>query len=271
MDNRPIGVFDSGLGGLTVLQSCRDVMPKESFIYLGDTARYPYGTKSAETIRRYAIECAKFLEARDIKLLIVACNTASSYAIPDLVELIEVPVIGTIEPAVSKAIDASTSGRIGVIGTEATISVGVYERALHAFRPTLNVSSYSCPLFVPIVENGLFTGSVVDGIVEMHLKDLKSDNVDSLILGCTHYPFLLPSIQRFLGDGVRMITCSDAVADGTKKVLERKSAEADPTKKGGVEYFVTDEVQRFSRLGSLLLKEDIKAKKVELKAFERKT
>jgi glutamate racemase len=266
----PIGLFDSGVGGLTVLRAVRRLLPQEKTLYLGDTARTPYGSKGQSTIVRYSRECAHFLRGRGIKLLIVACNTSSAVALELLRDELPCPVIGTIEPAVRFAIERTRSGRVGVIGTEATIQSGSYQDALRHSAPTLEVSGVACPLFVPLVEQGLFEGPVVDAVIEHHLADLKRNGVDTLILGCTHYPLLREAISRFFDGKVSMIECSEAVAAETKRLLH----ERDLTRKvdgdnselqGSEQLFVTDAVSRFDRLARKLIGDsDPQVQRVEL-------
>ncbi|HLO97376.1 MAG TPA: glutamate racemase [Fimbriimonas sp.] len=262
MANRdlPVGMFDSGIGGLTVLKSCLEVLPSENFLYLGDTARTPYGPKGSDTIRRYGRECAEFLVQKGIKALVVACNTVSSYALQEIEQMAGCPVIGTVDPAVRSAIEATRLGKIGVIGTAATISGGAYERALHAADSSLEVRSKACPLFVPVVEEGLREGAIVDGVVAHYLDEFAESGIDTLILGCTHYPLIQEAIQKYLGDQVTLVACSEAIASDLKSIVE-------PSKKGTGELdcFVTDATERFDSLSSAFLtREGIHATKISL-------
>lgn len=259
----PIGLFDSGLGGLTVLRELRRTLPAEPLLYLGDTARTPYGSKSAATIRRYARECAEFLLARQIKLLVVACNTASSVALEELSTFCPCPVIGTIEPAVDAALRVTRTGRIAVLGTRATIASGVYQNRLAARLSGVEVFARPCPLFVPLVEEGITSGPVVDSAVEMYLGPLRNESVDTIILGCTHYPLLAGALQSFFGSSVNLVECSTAIA---KVVKDMVSTATVPAGSGGAaQYFVTDEAGRFSALARLFLEERaVQAKEVEL-------
>lgn len=260
-----IGVFDSGLGGLTVLRSCLSDMPGEDFIYLGDTARTPYGSKGADTIRRYANECAHFLESEKVKLIIVACNTVSTHALSMLVEQCRCPVIGTVEPAVVRALEYTKNERVGVIGTEATTASRVYETTIKSFRPTASVHSVACPLFVPLVEQGMFEGEIVERIVELYLAPLREAEIDTLILGCTHYPLLSDAIQGYLGDQTTLIACSDAVSHTASQILAKRELEHLRGSGGATRYYVTDAVQRFNRLGAALLNlDEIQAKQIEI-------
>lgn len=262
----PIGIFDSGLGGLTVFKELRRHLPRERFVYLGDTARTPYGSKGRETIQRYSLECARFLESQQIKLLVVACNTSSSIALDVLSAQCPCPVIGTIEPAVRQALESDNVRRVGVIGTKGTIASGAYEKTLRARRGGVEVISKACPLFVPLVEEGLYHGPIVENVVEYYLQELKDKSLDSLILGCTHYPLLVSTIVNFLGQGTRIVECSKAIATEVEALLEtrnltRQSAAAESDQE---RYFVTDDVDRFNYLASLFLeKRPVEAVHVE--------
>jgi len=245
-----IGLFDSGLGGLTVLRGMLRALPGQNYFYLGDNARSPYGTKGTDTIVRYARECAHFLLSREIGVLIVACNTASAAALHVLEQELSIPVVGTVRPAVRQALARSRSGRIGVLGTNATIASGVYQQAIATADATATVSAQACPLFVPLVEAGMLRGEIVDKVVELYLAPLKERGVDTVILGCTHYPLLLESIQSFMGPEVCIVECSDAIAHDVAELLGDRAAPAIP---GSVNYFVTDEVGRFNFLASAFL------------------
>lgn len=222
MKKMKIGVFDSGIGGLTVLRSLICLYPKVDFVYLGDTARVPYGNKSAQTVIRYSMECAEFLMGEGIDLLVVACNTASSYALKTLRETLSVPVFGVIEPGVKRALEV-TKGRVGVIGTKATISSNAYRELLES--KGVKVFQKACPLFVPLVEEGLVEGNLVEGIVKHYLEELKEKSVDTLILGCTHYPLLKPVIESFMGEEVKVIDSAMTLAFEVKPfVLDEGSS-----------------------------------------------
>ncbi len=199
----PIGIFDSGVGGLTVYRALHGRLPEERFVYLGDTARVPYGTKSLSTVERYAIENARFLEAHGIKLLVVACNTASALALPAIRESVSLPVVGMIEPGASRAVRESKSGSIGVIATESTVKSGAYRRAIEGLAPQAKVTELACPLFVSLAEEGWAETEVARSVAEEYLKGLREEGIDALVLGCTHYPILRRVIQGAVGEGVR--------------------------------------------------------------------
>lgn len=257
-----VGLFDSGLGGLTVLREVLRVVPGARYVYLGDSARAPYGSKSPSTIVRYAEECTRFLLNQSIDLLIVACNTASSHALMRVAELAPVPVIGTVEPAVRAALRFSKKRRIGVIGTEATIASGVYTRAIRASATDAQVVTCACPLFVPLVENGMCEGDIPERVVAHYLAPFRSAQIDTLVLGCTHYPLLRQVISNYLGPEVAIVECSRAIAEQTLHLLgEQPSAPPSPD----LHCFVTDEPERFEgyaeRFAGL---PGVRASKVEL-------
>ena len=207
-----IGVFDSGIGGLTVLQKIIETLPKENTVYLGDTARAPYGTKSVETVLRYSFENTEFLVQKGVKAVVVACNTSTAIALTRLRDSLSIPVIGVIEPGVRRAIKSTKNKKVGVIGTEATIQSGAYTRALKEADGGVEVYSRACPLFVPLVEEGWTDNDVVEMTVKAYLGSLKQSGIDALILGCTHYPLLKKAIREFIGSGVRLVDSAEETA-----------------------------------------------------------
>jgi glutamate racemase len=242
----PIGVFDSGVGGLTVLQALRQRLPWEDFLYLGDTARLPYGSKSATTVQRYALNAAAHLTERGVKLLVVACNTASSYALDSVASVSPVPVVGVVEPGVRAAL-ASGALKIGVIGTEGTIRSGAYQSALERRDPEVEVQAAACPLFVPLAEEGWGDHQVTDLVAEHYLRPLLAWGAQVLILGCTHYPLLTPSLERVVGKGVRLVDSASAV---TATVIREHSGLLDTSAgtTGDVHIQLTDASDRFLRI-----------------------
>ncbi len=249
---RAIGVFDSGIGGLTVLKELVEALPAEDFIYLGDTARLPYGTKSAEVILRYSRENTEFLLAKGIKLLVIACNTASAVALHEIARDTIVPVTGVIEPGARAAAAASRSGKIGVIGTEATIASGAYTRALQQLRPGVEIYTRACPLLVPLVEEGWTDNTIAEQTVAYYLESLKTSGIDTLLLGCTHYPLLRELFRRVLGPGVRIVDSASATAS----VVSERLAElrlGRPRGMGSQSFFVTETPERFVRVGRRFL------------------
>ncbi len=243
-----VGLFDSGIGGLTVARAVKQLLPHVTILYLGDTARTPYGTKSPETISRYARECSEFLVQQGIDALVVACNTASSIALRELQEFLPVPVLGVIDGACRRAAELSAGGEVAVLGTEATIRSNTYERLLHEMRPQLKVRSISCPLFVPIVEEGLQSGEVVDSVIAYHLKVLKGTGIDTLILACTHYPLLAPAIQAYLGAHVALVECGQTTAEDLARVLKASLSSREEPSKSHDRFFVTDGLMRFQQV-----------------------
>lgn len=251
----PIGVFDSGVGGLTVAQAIRHALPSEHLLYLGDTARVPYGTRSPRTVQRYAERVAGHLLRRGIKALVVACNTATTYALTTLQEAGRrhgIPVIGVIAPGVQEALQRTTSGRIGVIGTEGTIRGGVYAQQLQAARSDLEVHMVSCPLFVSLAEEGWTDGEVAQLTAERYLGSL-TEAIDTVILGCTHYPLLTSSIAQAL-PGVQLVDSASATADALKQVLNTGGlARSSATDEGTMHFLVTDNIERFRAVGQRFL------------------
>jgi glutamate racemase len=245
---RAIGVFDSGIGGLTVLKELVATLPAEDFIYLGDTARLPYGTKSNEVIIRYSRENTEFLLAKGIKLLVIACNTASAVALGEIGRDTIVPVIGVIEPGARAAIAASRNGKIGVIGTEATIASGAYTRAIQQLRPGVEIYTRACPLLVPLVEEGWTDNEIAERTVAYYLESLKASGIDTLLLGCTHYPLLRDLFRRVLGPGVRIVDSATATAAAVNERLNELRL-IRPRGMGSQSFFVTETPERFVRVG----------------------
>jgi glutamate racemase len=253
-----IGVFDSGIGGLTVLHQIIEILPKENTIYLGDTARAPYGTKSVETVLRYSFENSEFLVEKGVKLVVVACNTSTAIALDRLQSSLEIPVIGVIEPGVKKALAATKNKKIGVIGTEATIQSGAYTKALRAEDVKIEVYSRACPLFVPLVEEGWTDNAVVEMTVKAYLGSLKQSGIDTLILGCTHYPLLKKAIRKFLGDTVYLVDSAEAIANDVSMALKKESLTR-KNGKGSHSFFVTDAPDRFVKVGQRFLGEKVES------------
>jgi glutamate racemase len=260
----PIGIFDSGVGGLTVYRALHERLPGERFVYLGDTARVPYGTKSLATIERYGIENARFLAAHGIKLLVVACNTASALALPAISRAAGLPVLGVIEPGARRAVRASTARRIGVIATEATVQSGAYARAIRHLAPEAEVIERACPLFVPLAEEGWAESDVARAVAAHYLADLSGGRVDTLVLGCTHYPILRRVIEETVGRGVQLIDSGEAVAESVASLLEEEGlvrAGGHPAESARERrlcddldhFYVTDAAARFAQVAERFL------------------
>jgi len=244
----PLGVFDSGIGGLTVAAALRELMPAENIFYIGDTARVPYGGKSQQTIERYAIEITGLLLAERAKVIVVACNTASALAVPKLEELLKVPVIGVIEPGARAAAAATRNGRVGVIGTRATIYSRAYEMAIHAIDPEIRVTSQACPMLVPLIEEGWLDDTITDQIIRRYLDKLVRAEVDTLVLGCTHYPLLKEAIQRFVGPEITLVDSAHNCAAAVKKLLAREELGAEEDQLGKLDVALTDRSDGFLRV-----------------------
>jgi glutamate racemase len=251
--NAPIGVFDSGVGGLSVFRALERRLPAESLIYLGDTARIPYGTRSVETVQRYALEDAAFILSKRVKAIVIACNTASALAASRLSESCAVPVLGVIRPGARRAVERTQSGYIGVIATEATVASRAYEREMIAIRDHLEIISRPCPLFVPLAEEGWIDHPVTRQVAEEYLKDLRESRVDTLVLGCTHYPILRPMIEAVMGDEVNFIDSGEAVADELACLLEENNMVRTGLEPRTEEFYVTDSAARFRRVAELFL------------------
>ncbi len=242
--NNPIGVFDSGLGGLTVVKELFSVLPKENIVYFGDTARVPYGTKSRETILRYSREIVAVLLKHKVKMIVVACNTASSLALDVLQKECPVPIVGVIEPGAKKAVLSTKSRKIGIIATQSTVKSGKYARRIIDFEPKADVVSYPCPLFVPLVEEGWFEHDITRRVAEEYLKPLKGKKVDALILGCTHYPLLKKVIARVMGPKVTLVDSAREVALEVKNILKAENLLRNKGKCDHL-YLVSDEPEMF--------------------------
>lgn len=252
-----IGIFDSGIGGLSVLKEINRILPDESIIYLGDTARVPYGDKSEQLIIQHALKGTEIISRFEIKALVIACNTASSYSLPTLKKKFNFPIIGVIKPAVKAALQVSRNRKIAVIGTEATIGSGVYHRNLKQLDSNIEVISKPCPLFVALVEEGWVDGEITEKIIGRYLSELLEENVDTIILGCTHYPFLKNTILRYIGNNVILVDSGIEVALGLKQLLVENGLLTDK-KQESIKYLVTDNPERFKTVGTRLLGRDIK-------------
>ena len=262
--SRPIGVFDSGIGGLTVAHEIMRQLPAERIVYFGDTARVPYGPKSPDTVRRYSLEIAGFLKAQDVKAVVIACNTATAHALPILRAEVGVPVVGVVEPGARAAVRASR-GHIGIIGTAGTIRSGAYERAIHAIDPALRVTARACPLFVPLVEEGWTDHPVTQAVAREYLEPLLEAGVDSLVLGCTHYPLIKSLLCRLVGPDVRLIDSAAETAAELGCLLREGGIEASAGATPAHRFVASDDPLQFLQLGQRFLGDAIEA--VEIHTF----
>ena len=260
MDNRPIGVFDSGLGGLTAVRELMALLPAEDIIYFGDTGRVPYGGRSRATIVKYTRQDINFLMQYDIKAIVIACNTADTAARELMQREYDVPIFGAVQPAALLAVQATRAGRIGLIGTSTTIASGRYEQFIHEAMPDAEVRAYACPLLVPLVENGrIHPGDVViETVVREYLQPLRDWGCDTLVLGCTHYPLLMRVIGEFMGPDVTLINSGAAAAQGVRQALEAQNALAESGRTGACRYFVSDSPDGFSDMASLFLQRPVR-------------
>ncbi len=260
MDQRPIGVFDSGLGGLTAARELMRLLPGEDIIYFGDTGRVPYGSRSRDTIIKYARQDVAFLRTFDLKAIVIACGTVSTTALDLLSGENPIPVLGVVDPAAREAAATTRSGKIGLIGTQATIRTGAYEKAIAALLPGAKVTALPCPLLVPLVENGRFRrgDKVAELVVAEYLAPIKSAGVDTLVLGCTHYPLLTEVIGAYMGPDVTLINSGAACARHVAALLSETEARSDSNEPGRRRYFVSDRVEGFSGLASIFLGQDVR-------------
>jgi glutamate racemase len=262
----PIGVFDSGIGGLTVAAALQALLPSENIFYLGDTARVPYGGKSRRTVERYSIEIGGLLLAERAKIIVVACNTASALAVPRMKEMFKVPVQGVVAPGAAAAVASTRNKIVGVIGTRATISSGAYEHAIHSLDADIHVMSVACPLLVPLIEEGMFEDKVTDLMLARYLAPLLATGIDTLVLGCTHYPLLHEAIARTAGPGVKLVDSAENCALAVKDLLEKNALSAPPERLGKLDVALTDATERFLRTAAKAL--DLEIGDVSLRSVQ---
>lgn len=254
--NAPIGIFDSGVGGLTVAREIMRQMPEERIVYFGDTARVPYGSKSRETIIKYSRQIVRFLLTKQVKAVVIACNTASAYAMDAVEEVCKLPTIGVVKPGARVAAEATQNQRIGVIGTEGTISSGLYPALIHQFDPQIEVIGKACPLFVPLVEEGWLHDPLTEEVVKRYLDSMKQEKVDTLVLGCTHYPLLRSMIRKVMGEGVNLVNPAYETAVGLRRMLEFRDMTNEGRLEEGVDkyqFYVSDSPERFQAFADSIL------------------
>lgn len=259
MDNRAIGVFDSGLGGLTAVRTLRQILPEEQLIYFGDTARVPYGSRSKETLLKYARQDVRFLRSFDLKAILIACGTVSTTALPTLQAENPLPIVGVVEATCRRAVEQTRNKKIGLIATQASVRSGAYARQVRALDPDVTVIGKPCPLFVPLVENGRFQRGdiVIETVAREYLEPLRATGIDTLILGCTHYPLLTDVIGDVMGPGVTLVSAGEESAFALKRMLKAEGLRADESRPGGAAFYVSDRPQNFDRTASIFLQEDL--------------
>ena len=268
--NAPIGVFDSGVGGLTVAREIIRQMPNEHIVYFGDTARLPYGSKSQDTIIRYSRQIIRFLMTKEVKAIVIACNTASAYALDTVAGEFSLPIIGVINAGAYSAVHATRNGKIGVIGTEGTIGSGIYTEVMKRMRPDIEVTGKSCPLFVPLVEEGLLHDSVTDEIASRYLSALKSRFIDTLVLGCTHYPLLRSTLGRLMGSDVTLVNPAYETAIELKALLEERQLTCISGQGGQEKYqfFVSDLSEKFTAFATSIIPMEAKGtRKINIEEY----
>lgn len=269
--NAPVGVFDSGVGGLTVAREIMRQIPEERIIYFGDTARVPYGSKSKDTIVRYSRQIIRFLRTQGVKAIVIACNTASAYALETVQKESDIPIIGVINAGARTAVNATRNGKIGVIGTEGTIGSGIYTEVMKAMKPDIEVSGKPCPLFVPLVEEGLLHDSVTDEIASRYLSLLKGKYIDTLVLGCTHYPLLRSTLRRLMGEDVTLVNPAYETAIELKELLRERGLERDPAvaiEGEKYQFFVSDLAEKFTDFATSILPNEVKeTKKINIEEY----
>lgn len=269
LNNNPIGIFDSGLGGLTVLRELVGILPSENIIYFGDTARVPYGTKSENAVKNFSRQIAKFLIGHDVKLILVACNTASALALNDIKKIAKkIPVVGVINGGVRAAVSETVNKKIGIVGTAATIKSKSYQNAVKRLNGRIKIIQQSCPLFVPLVEEGWTAGKITEDIAKIYLQPLKKAGCDVVILGCTHYPVLKKIIREVVGDNIKLIDSAKEVSKDVKKILSNKGLIRPSKTRGYLKFYVSDAPDKFSKLSKIFLGKIIsEVKKVDIERY----
>ena len=267
----PIGVFDSGVGGLTVAREIMRNLPNERIVYFGDTARVPYGSKSKDTIIRYAKQIIRFLRTQDVKAIVIACNTASALALEEVEKELDIPIIGVVEPGARVAAAATKNGKIGVIGTESTINSHMYPQLIKEYRPDVTVFGKACPLFCPLVEEGWLKDPVTEEVAKRYLKDLLKEDIDTLILGCTHYPLLRSLLSGLVGDQIQLVNPAYETAKELERLLKKENLANEGEKAPGKEpyrFFVSDAADKFKNFANSILPYDIETtRKINIEEY----
>ncbi|MGN1267436.1 MAG: glutamate racemase [Dorea sp.] len=262
INTAPIGVFDSGVGGLTVARELMRQLPEENVVYFGDTARVPYGSKSPNNIIRYSEQIVRFLMTKNVKAIVIACNTASAIALETVQKEVDIPIIGVIVPGARAAVQEVKSGKIGVIGTEATIRSETYTKEIHMMCADIPVIGIPCPLFVPLVEEGFAKHKITDEVIDIYLSDMKNAEVDAMILGCTHYPLLRSKIMAYMGEDVRIVNPAYETAIDLKRILEEKNLSNHSGKPAVYEFYVSDAAEKFTKFANSILPYDVSSTKL---------
>lgn len=271
MDTRPIGVFDSGLGGLTAVRSLRQILPEEDLIYFGDTARVPYGGRARETILKYARQDVRFLRSFDLKAIVIACGTVSTTSLDTLQAENDLPIVGVVEPTCRRALLVTKNQKVGIIATLASIRSGAYEATLRRLDPAVEVIGKPCPLFVPLVENGRIKRGdvVIETVAREYLEPLKATGIDTLILGCTHYPLLTDIVADIMGPDVTLVSAGEESAFELKRLLKATDQRAEESRPGEAEFYVSDQPEDFERIASVFLQEDLRhtARRIDIDQY----
>lgn len=257
----PVGVFDSGVGGLTVAREIMRQLPQENIVYFGDTARVPYGSKSQSNIIRFSRQIIHFLETKRVKAIVIACNTASALALETVRKEVDIPIIGVIEPGARAAVRETRNGKIGVVGTEATINSETYTKVIQRLNPEAEVLGKPCPLFVPLVEEGFAKHKITDEVIDIYLSEMKKTDIDTMILGCTHYPLLRSKIMAYLGERVHIVNPAYETAIDLKSILGKNGTSNDSGRQATYEFYVSDAAEKFTKLASTILPYDVAATK----------
>jgi len=268
MDSRPIGVFDSGIGGLTVVKEIMEQLPNESIVYFGDTARVPYGTKSKETITRYSFQCIKFLLEKKVKAIVVACNTASAASLDIIKESFDIPIVGVVEPGAIAACEVTKLNRIGIIGTESTVSSGAYEKEINVINNDVKMVLRACPLFVPIAEEGWQDTEIAKLTARQYLEDLKQKGIDALVMACTHYPLLEKTIGEVMGADIKLVNPAFETAKALKKELQHLGIQSKGSKAAAYEFYVSDNPVKFKKVGENFLSKPVShVQKIDIEKY----